>query len=122
MRNIALIAAVIVIVSPAQIWAGGIDSLIEVGRSMADINAAMEEETKAFNRVKKAVDSGAIKKGLSKSEIKSQYGEPVIENDDSATRREKWVYKPATSTFFKGIRIELLFDNAGALDEIRTLK
>jgi len=122
MRNIALIAVVIVIVSQAQIRAGGLDSLAEVGKSMADIDAAMNEETKAFNRVKAAIDSGAIKKGLSKAEIRSRYGEPVIMNDDSATKREKWVYKPASSSFFEGIRIYLLFDDRGALDEIKTLQ
>ena len=120
MRNTALITAVMIIVFPAQIRAGGIDSLIEVGKSMADINKAMDEETETFDRVKKAVDSGAVKKGISKSEIRSRYGEPVIESDDSATGREKWVYKPAASTFFKGVRIDLLFDDKGALDEIRT--
>jgi hypothetical protein len=122
MKNIALIAAVMVIVSPAQVWAGGIDSLVEVGKSMADINAAMDEETKAFNRVKEAVDNGAIKKGLSEADVRSLYGKPVIANDDFATKREKWVYKPATSSFFKGIRIYLFFDNTGALDEIKTLQ
>lgn len=111
-----------VIISPAQIRAGGLDSLVEVGKSMADINAAMDEETKAFNRVKGAIDSGAIKKGLSEAEIRSRYGEPVIVNDDSATGREKWVYKPAGSSFFKGTRIYLLFDDTGALDEIKTLQ
>lgn len=95
--------------------------MIEVGKSMADINKAMDEETKVFNRVKEAVDSGAIKKGMSKNDIRSRYGEPVIVNDDSATKREKWAYKPASSTFFKGIRIYLLFDGSGNLDEIRTL-
>ncbi|MCX5678982.1 MAG: hypothetical protein NTY76_07775 [Candidatus Omnitrophica bacterium] len=122
MRNIALIAAVIVIISPAQIRAGGIDSLVEVGKSMADINAAMDEETRAFNRVKEAIDTGIIKKGISEAEVRSRCGEPVIANDDSATKREKWVYKPATSSFFKGIRIYLFFDDTGALDEIRTLQ
>lgn len=89
---------------------------------MADIKAAMDAETKAFNRVKEAVDSGAIKKGISGSEIISRYGEPVIANDDSATGREKWVYKPADSSFFKGIRIYLFFDDTGALDEIKILQ
>jgi len=122
MRNAALMAAVMIIVSPVQVRAGGIDSLVEVGKSMADINKAMDEETEAFNRVKEALDSGAIKKGISKTEIRSRYGEPVIANDDSATKREKWVYKPADSSFFKGVRIYLFFDGTGALDEIKTLQ
>ena len=120
MRKIAgIIAAVMVIASSAQIRAEGIDSLIEVGKSMADINEAMAEETRVFNAVKAAVDLGAIKKGLTKDSIREQYGEPVIINDDSATKREKWGYKPSTSSFLKGIRIYLYFDAKGLLDEVK---
>ncbi len=96
-------------------------SIVEVGRSMADINAAMDEETKAFKDVKAAVDSGHIKKGLSQAEVRSRYGEPVIANDDPAAKRQKWVYKPASSSLFEGIRIYLYFDDKGILDEIVTL-
>lgn len=123
MREIAgLIAAVIVITSPAQARAEGISSLIEVGKSMADISAAMDEETGVFNSVKEAIDNGSIKKGVSKSSIREQYGEPVIINDDSATKREKWAYKPATSSFLKGVRIYLYFDADGILNEIKEVK
>lgn len=122
MTKTALITAALILANCAAASAEGLDSLIEVGKSMADINAAMAEETKSFDRVKAAVESGDIKKGTPKDEIKKQYGEPVISNEDSATKREKWAYMPATSTFFKGIRIYLYFDNTGALDEIRILK
>ena len=112
--------AAIVAFSP-PVHAGGIGALQEVGRSMADINAALESQTKVFNRVKSAVDRGEIGKGMPKEEINRKYGEPVIANDDSATGRDKWVYMPASSTFFKGIRIYLYFDSQGKLDEIQTL-
>ncbi len=122
MKKIALIASAVFIAFCASVRAEGISSLAEVGKSMADINAAMDEETKTFDRVKAAVESGAIRKGVSKADIKAQYGEPVIKNDDSATGREKWAYKSATSTFFKGIRIYLYFDDKGALDEVKIVK
>lgn len=122
MRNISCAAAVIIIAFSFASSAGaeGIDSLVEVGRSMADIGNAMDQETKIFKAVKAAVDNGDIKKGLSQSEIRSRYGEPVIASDDFATKREKWVYKPADSSFFEGIRIYLFFDDKGILDEIKT--
>jgi hypothetical protein len=122
MRNISCAAVAIMIAFSPAFTAGaeGIDSLVEVGKSMADINAAMDRETKAFEIVKAAIDRGDIKKGLSKAEIRKQYGEPVIANDDFATKREKWVYKPAGSTFFEGIRIYLFFDDKGILDEVKT--
>ena len=119
MRKILYLAAGAIIACSSPAGGEGLDSLVEVGRSMADISAAMDKETKAFNAVKAAVDNGDIKKGLSKAEIRSRYGEPVIANDDSATNREKWAYKPADSSFFKGIRIYLFFDDKGILDEIR---
>ena len=123
MRKIAgFMAAVIVIASSAQIRAEGLDALIEVGKSMADINAATAEETRVFNAVKAAIDRGIIKKGLSMAAIRKQYGEPVIINEDSATKREKWGYKPDTSSFLKGVRVYLYFDKNGILDEIRVVK
>lgn len=106
-------------VFPAQFRAEGLNSLIEVGKSMADIKEAMEEDTRAFNIVNAAVRRGAIKKGLPKESIRSSYGEPVIANDDFATGREKWVYMPASSTFFKGEKIYLFFDSKGNLDEVK---
>ncbi|MBU1038581.1 MAG: hypothetical protein KJ994_05965 [Candidatus Omnitrophica bacterium] len=120
MRKTVYIMAAAIIACSSPAGGEGLDSLMEVGRSMADINAAMDKETKAFNAVKAAVDSGDIKKGLSQDEIRSRYGEPVIANDDSSTNREKWTYKPADSSFFKGVRIYLFFDDKGILDEIRT--
>lgn len=87
---------------------------------MSDIEAEMNMETRSFDKVSSAVKAGVIRKGAAKESIRSAYGEPVIINNDSATGRERWAYKPATSTFFKGKRIYLLFNNSGALDEIKT--
>ena len=109
------------LVSFSGAYAEGLDTLIKVGRSMADISSAYDGETKSFNRVKSAVDDGDIKKGMAKEDIRRRYGDPVIANNDSVTNSEKWVYKPAGSTFFKGIRIYLYFDDKGLLDEIKTL-
>jgi hypothetical protein len=120
MRNILYLAAGAIIACSSPAGGEGLDSLVDLGRSMADINAAMNKETKAFKAVKAAVDSGYIKNGLSQAEIRSRYGEPVIANEDPVTKREKWAYKPAESTFLKGIRIYLFFDDQGILDEIKT--
>ncbi|MFH1189622.1 MAG: hypothetical protein V1682_02895 [Candidatus Omnitrophota bacterium] len=120
MRKIAYLAAAMMIAFSSRAGAEGLGSLKEVGKSMTEIGKAMDEETETFNAVKAAIDSGDIRKGLSKAEIKSKYGEPVIANEDYATRREKWAYKPSDSTFFEGIRIYIFFDDKGKLDEIRT--
>lgn len=102
--------------------AEGIQSLVAVGKSMADAKKTLAADDAAYANVKRAADSGALAKGRSKSEIRSQYGEPVVINEDLATKRERWVYKPNSSSFFKGERICLYFDTAGNLDEIKKLQ
>lgn len=79
----------------------------------------LNEETVRFNSIKSAIESGALKKGLSRQAVSSQYGEPVVVNEDRATNRERWVYKPASSSFFEGAKAYLFFDKNGALDEIK---
>lgn len=99
-------------------YAEGLDTLIAVARSQGDIQKAYRGETRTFNDVKKAIDRGSIKNGQPKEEIRKKYGEPVISTQDFITKREKWVYKPATSTYSEGIRIYLFFDKDGNLNEI----
>jgi len=107
---------------PAASRAEGIGALVEAGKSMDSAKKALNQETANFNGVKSAIESGALRKGLSKQAIASQYGEPVVINEDFATKRERWVYKPASSSFFEGARICLLFDSSGALDEMVALQ
>jgi uncharacterized protein YqiB (DUF1249 family) len=104
---------------PKLASADGLDSLIEVGRGQAEIQKAYTEETKVYERVKRAVDDGAIKKGSSKKNIQEEYGAPIISYRDFATKREVWVYKPARSDFMDdSIKIRLYFDASDAIDEI----
>lgn len=97
-------------------------TLIEAGKSQTQMQEIYKTETKRFETVKKGIKSGAISKGLSKEKIVQRYGEPVVIVSDSQTGREKWVYKPASSSFFEGAKIYLFFDNDGALDEIKMLR
>lgn len=80
---------------------------------------AERRETKAFLAVKKALEDGNLKKGQSGEAIREQYGEPVvILRDKDGT--EKWIYKPAYSTHFSGIKIYLFF-NKNTLTGIKVL-
>ncbi len=117
MRIMAVIA-IWLLLSSQFCFAEGLDTLIDVARSQGDIQKEYSEETRNFEQVKKGVDSGMIQKGQSKDEIVRRYGEPVVALQDSLTGREKWVYKPAKSDFFKGIKIYLFFDKADKLCEI----
>jgi hypothetical protein len=118
-----IILATILVVSAvcAAAYADGVGSLIEVGKSMDAAKKELAEETARFNNVKSAIESGALQKGLSRQAVLSQYGEPVVSNKDLATNRERWVYKPASSSFFEGQRAYLFFNNNGDLDEVKFL-
>jgi hypothetical protein len=105
----------------SPLYADGIGSLIEVGKSMDVAKKELAAETARFNSIKSAVESGALQKGLSRQAILSQYGEPVVMNEDFTTKRERWVYKPASSSFFEGSRIYLYFDANGSLVEIKNI-
>jgi hypothetical protein len=100
----------------------GLGELRAIAASQADAQREYQEETRTFERVKSAIDSGEIKKGQSKKEIKDRYGESVVNTIESETGREKWIYKPAKSSFFEGIRIYLYFDKNNNLDEIKIVE
>ena len=97
----------------------GLGDLRALAASQADAQRAYDEETRAFERVKEAIQRGDIKKGQTKKEIRKRYGEPVVNTSEFETLREKWIYKPAKSSFFSGVKAYLFFDRDNKLDEIK---
>jgi hypothetical protein len=119
-QSVCSVFAVLILIFATGMARGeGLDSLIEVAKSQGDIAKAYSEETKAYEGVKRAIASGAIVKGQNKQAILGKYGAPVVIVGDYGTDREKWIYKPASSDFFKGPRISLFFAKDGILDEVR---
>jgi hypothetical protein len=102
--------------------AEGIGTLVEAGKNMDSAKRELAAETASFEGLKAAIDNGSARRGISREAISGQFGKPVIMNEDPVTKRERWVYKPAGSSFFEGARIYLYFDSDGNLDEIKTLK
>lgn len=100
----------------------GLGQLMEISRAQKDAQRAYADETKAYGRVKSAVDKGAIKKGDSRKSIGDRYGEPVVSIIDANTKREKWIYKPASSSFFEGVKVYLYFDKDDKLDEVKLVE
>ena len=102
----------------------GVSALKELDKSQAEIRKDLAQETEVFNSLEKAITGGTVKKGASKKEIVKKVGEPVvvIEDSEGYMGREKWVYKPASSSFFKGAKIYLFFDKFGILDDIEIIK
>ncbi len=120
MKNKKIAAWILVIIFANQgcLRADGLKTLIEVGKSQGEIAKAYSEETRVYEGVKRAVASGGIAKGADKNTVSGRYGEPVVAVGDYGTDREKWIYKPAASDFFKGPKICLFFTKDGILDEI----
>jgi hypothetical protein len=115
----ALTCIVCIVTGIAVTYAAGIGTLIDVSKSMDAAKKQCKAETDSYGRVKKAIDEGLIRDGLAKETVSAQFGDPVVANMDHVTGRERWVYKPASSTFFGGSKICLYFDSKGMLDEIR---
>lgn len=118
MKAISAVILVVIFFTAGVSYAEGLQTLIETGGNMAEISKALDDETASFQKVKKAVESGALQKGRPRDSVMAEYGKPVVMNTDTVTKRERWVYMPATSNFFKGIKIYLYFTTNGMLDEI----
>ena len=110
-----------VLLFAASAFAEGLDTLIEVGQSMGDIAKESNEETRNFEGVKRAIERGSLKAGEAKDSIRKKYGDPVVDFPKDANGPEKWVYKPASSSYFEGIKIYLYFDDSGNLKETKTI-
>lgn len=119
MKKIIVLSCVISLAAAFCCFAEGLGTLIELGKSQAEIQKQYKEETKAFEVVKKAITSGAIKKGQDKASVLAKYGKPVVIVNDLDGKHEDWIYKPADSSFFKGIRATLFFTVEGVLDEAK---
>lgn len=117
--NACLIAALLFFAFSSACKAEGLDVLIQVAKSQAEIKKQYEEETRSFEKVKKGIESGSIRKGQLKQNIQPQYGAPVVSIKNIDGRREDCIYKPENSSFFKGIRATLIYTEDGVLDETR---
>ena len=98
----------VILLFTANSYADGLGSLSEVGKNQDEMVRVLNKETKIYQAVKKAVETGTIKEGQPQDSILDTYGEPVIvlkEYDDI----EKWVYKPGHATYFDSTKIYLFF-------------
>ncbi len=91
-------------------FSADLKTLMEIGASQVDIAKSLQQETKNYNEVKKAINSGAIKEGLAAETIRKKYGEPILETYDKKRDATKWLYMPASSNHFKGEKLYLYLD------------
>jgi hypothetical protein len=116
--KMAIILSLVFFLGAGALRAEGLNTLIEISKDQADIQKEYSEETRNYENVKRCVDSGSLVKGQDKKTIGDKFGLPVVVVGEYGTNREKWIYKPASSSFFSGPRISLFFTKTGLLDEI----
>ena len=107
--------------APFSCRADGIGTLMQVGKSMDEIQRDYDKETATYNRVKEAVAKGEIKKGLKQAAV-LKYGEPVAIVTEPVSKRQIWVYRPGTTDLLNKPKIRLFFDDSGAIDQITVLE
>jgi hypothetical protein len=86
--------------------AGEIRKLTGLSASMDSMAEQGKEEGKIYKKADALINSADIKQGLTGKDLIRICGEPVAKADNGL----RWVYKPPTSTFFKGEKIYFYFD------------
>ncbi|MBL7072595.1 MAG: hypothetical protein ISS33_02295 [Candidatus Omnitrophica bacterium] len=97
---------------------GGLKNLLNFARSRKGMIKELNQETKNYQKIKKAVKKGQLEKGMNASLVKKRYGKGVItlSCDKNA---EEWVYKNADETYFNAEKIYLKFSADGKLTDWR---
>ncbi|MFH0839861.1 MAG: hypothetical protein V1883_02455 [Candidatus Omnitrophota bacterium] len=109
-RTLLLISALILLyTTPTK--AADMKKLMEVGASQAEIAKVLRQETKSYEAVKKAINSGRIREGMTADIIRKKYGGPIIETYDKKNDITKWLYMPASSDHFKGEKLYIHIDS-----------
>ncbi len=94
---------------------GGLNTLIEIGNTQKKMEAVLKEETCAYKKTKRGIESGEIAAGDTADDISDKYGEPVVKLSNTVTNTEKWIYKPGCVDFFSEEQIGLIFNDKGIL-------
>ena len=121
MKKHILILSLAVFLAPLPCRAEGVGTLMQVGKSMDEIQRDYDKETATYGRIKEAIGNGGIKKGI-KQDAVLKYGEPVVRVTEAVNKRHIWVYRPGTTDLLNKPKIRLFFDDSGALDQITVLE
>ena len=121
MKKYIFLLTLAIILAPFVCRADGIGTLMQVGKSMDEIQRDYDKETATYDMVKEAIGKGEIRKGLKQAAV-LKYGEPVSIVTEVMRKRQIWVYRPGTTDLLNKPKIRLFFDDSGALDEITVLE
>jgi len=120
MKKTSLIVLFVFTAASSCVYADALGTLIDVGKSQKAMGETLNKETKAYEAVKRAVETGRLQKGQTAKEVRSAYGNPVVSSEESGGA-SRWVYKPGYASHFDGIKINLLFDKDKKLAKIEVL-
>lgn len=98
--------------------AGVLKRLKVISDNMALQEKALDKEAKNYKKAEEFIDSQDVKKGLAPDFIVNRCGEPAARADHG----RRWVYKPPGSTYFKGEKIYLIFDESDRLSSWKKLR
>lgn len=121
MREPVFVLVLLAALSASACHAEGLGTLIQVGKSMDEVQRDYDRDTATYGRVKTAIEKGEIKKGLTQATL-LKYGEPVAIVTEAGKNRRIWVYRPGTTDLLNKPKIRLFFDGSGTLDEIAVLE
>ena len=115
MRQIAIfimIVSVFLSIALKPLFAAGeIRKLTGLSASMDRMAKEEKVEGENYRKAKEFIQGPEITEGLLGDDLIKQCGNPVVEADNGL----RWVYKPPTSTFFKGEKIYFFFNSDGKL-------
>lgn len=88
---------------------GGLKNLLNFARSRKGMVKELNQETKNYENIKKALKKGRLEKGMNASLVQKRYGKGVITLSEGKNA-EVWVYKSGKESYFKGAKIYLNFN------------
>ena len=112
MKIIYIILIYYIIMTAGPVMAAGeLVKLKAIGDSLTLMDKESEEENINYQKAQDFINSQDIKEGVSSDFVLKECGEPVAKADNNT----RWVYKPSSSTFFKGEKVYLYFDKDNSL-------
>jgi len=93
----------------------GVSSLMTLSKDMGKMKRQLKKETRDYDDIKEAIVGLDLKKGEASDDIERRYGSPAITLREADGGGVKWVYKPASSSYFEGEKAYLFFDGEGRL-------
>jgi len=117
MRQAAVLIIILSVLSGIYIEplfaAGVIRRLTGLSASMDRMAKQRQVESDNYQKAKEFIQGPEIREGLLKDDLIKQCGNPVVKVDNGS----RWVYKPSTSTYFKGEKIYLFFNSDEKLSD-----